>query len=180
MASPKPATKPVGSGELFTRPEGHTGEVGHVVVDADGVPCSCGGHGCLETVAGQDAILRAAGIAPKAQTRSQAIVALVPALRKGTPEAAAAVERAGRFPAMADASIARLANFSSVVLSGHFAELDSWLQAPLFRRLERHAPGRFTQATVSLSKAWKADALLGAAGSVVQSLLEAPHLLRQQ
>jgi glucokinase len=30
---------------------GNAGHVGHVVVELDGQPCSCGGHGCVETVA---------------------------------------------------------------------------------------------------------------------------------
>ncbi|HTI74817.1 MAG TPA: ROK family protein, partial [Mycobacterium sp.] len=30
---------------------GNAGHVGHVVVDPDGRLCSCGGHGCVETVA---------------------------------------------------------------------------------------------------------------------------------
>lgn len=38
-----------------------TGGLGHVVVDPDGPGCRCGGHGCLEQVAGQEALLRAAG-----------------------------------------------------------------------------------------------------------------------
>src|SRR6202789_311551 len=30
---------------------GNAGHVGHVVVERDGEPCTCGGHGCVETVA---------------------------------------------------------------------------------------------------------------------------------
>ena len=30
---------------------GNAGHVGHVVVDQDGGPCSCGGRGCVETIA---------------------------------------------------------------------------------------------------------------------------------
>src|SRR4051812_30065817 len=30
---------------------GNAGHVGHVVVDPDGGPCSCGGRGCVETIA---------------------------------------------------------------------------------------------------------------------------------
>ena len=30
---------------------GNAGHVGHVVVELDGQPCPCGGHGCVETVA---------------------------------------------------------------------------------------------------------------------------------
>lgn len=37
---------------------GTAGELGHMVLDPDGEPCSCGNRGCLETVAGTEAILR--------------------------------------------------------------------------------------------------------------------------
>ena len=48
--------------ELFAGPQGQAGEVGHMVVEPSGPGCSCGGHGCLETFAGQEAIFSEAGI----------------------------------------------------------------------------------------------------------------------
>ena len=50
--------------ELFAGPQGQAGEVGHMVVEPSGPACSCGGHGCLETYAGQEAIFSEAGIPP--------------------------------------------------------------------------------------------------------------------
>lgn len=167
----------VGS-ELFTGPEGHAGEVGHIVVDPEGVRCSCGGTGCLETVSGQDAILAAAGIAAESRTRTESIEALVRALNDGRPSALSAVERAGRYLGVALASTARVVNIGSVVLGGHFAVLDPWLRVPLLESLERYAPGRFAPEQVGLSAVGQAGALLGAAGSVVRSLVDAPHRLQ--
>ncbi|TLM72165.1 ROK family protein [Pseudarthrobacter sp. NamB4] len=167
----------VGS-ELFTGPGGHAGEVGHVVVDPEGVRCSCGGTGCLETVSGQDAILAAAGIAAGSRTRSESIEALVQALHEGQPRALSAVERAGQYLGVALASTARVMNVGSLVLGGHFAVLDPWLRAPLLDSLERYAPGRFAPEQVGLSAVGQAGALLGAAGSVVRSLVDAPHRLQ--
>lgn len=40
------------------------GEIGHVRVVANGLPCSCGNYGCLETVASVPAILRSVGADP--------------------------------------------------------------------------------------------------------------------
>jgi glucokinase len=37
---------------------GFAGEIGHAVVDVGGVPCACGGHGCLEAIASAGAITR--------------------------------------------------------------------------------------------------------------------------
>jgi predicted NBD/HSP70 family sugar kinase len=47
-------------GHLFRGTRGFAGEIGHVLVDPAGPPCHCGGTGCLETYAGQEAILTAA------------------------------------------------------------------------------------------------------------------------
>ncbi|GLW10000.1 hypothetical protein Misp01_51290 [Microtetraspora sp. NBRC 13810] len=46
-------------GRVFRGTQGFAGELGHVVVDPDGPACRCGGRGCLERYAGQDALLHA-------------------------------------------------------------------------------------------------------------------------
>ncbi|MGN7148679.1 ROK family protein [Arthrobacter sp. SAFR-179] len=163
--------------ELFTGPHGHAGEVGHIVVDPDGGHCSCGGTGCLETVAGQDAIFAAAGLAPDGGSRSAHMSALMRALQAGEPRAVSAVERAGRSLGIALASAARVVNIESVVLGGHFAVLEPWLRAPLLAGLEKYAPGKYDSSQVAVSLVGDSGALLGAAGSVIRSLVEAPHRL---
>jgi len=47
-------------GNLYTGSTGAAGEFGHLVVDPDGRPCSCGRRGCLEAVVCDEAILAAA------------------------------------------------------------------------------------------------------------------------
>ena len=39
---------------------GRAGEIGHVVVDEQGLPCTCGNRGCLEAIAGEGGLLAAA------------------------------------------------------------------------------------------------------------------------
>ena len=48
------------NGRLFRGDRPGAGEIGHVRVVDDGLPCSCGNHGCLETVASVPSILRMA------------------------------------------------------------------------------------------------------------------------
>jgi predicted NBD/HSP70 family sugar kinase len=45
------------NGSLFTGNSGMTGELGHIQVDPEGALCRCGNRGCLETVAGAQALL---------------------------------------------------------------------------------------------------------------------------
>ncbi|WP_457962658.1 ROK family protein [Arthrobacter sp. D1-29] len=181
--------------ELFTGPDGHSGELGHVVVHPEGSVCSCGGTGCLETIAGQDAIFAAAGIGADitdpgpvqqpdgawgqaALSRSESVARLLAALSRDDPAAVTAVSRAGHYLGVAIASTARLLNISSVVLGGHFALLADWLRPALAASLTTYAPGKVPPEQISLSAVGEAGALLGTAGSVVRSLVEAPHRLQ--
>lgn len=53
-------------GHLYRGTRGLAGEVGHIVIDAGGPPCSCGLHGCLEMTASGPAIARLADEAVRA------------------------------------------------------------------------------------------------------------------
>ncbi|WP_308170077.1 ROK family transcriptional regulator, partial [Acrocarpospora catenulata] len=72
------------AGALFRGSRGFAGELGHVVVAPNGPPCRCGGRGCLEQYAGQDALLRPLTSPPSppsppgATTASPPIVPTVP------------------------------------------------------------------------------------------------------
>ncbi|MGH4022478.1 MAG: ROK family protein, partial [Pseudonocardiaceae bacterium] len=48
----------IASGRPVYGRTGNAGHVGHVVVEPDGDPCSCGGRGCLETVAAGPRLVR--------------------------------------------------------------------------------------------------------------------------
>jgi glucokinase len=70
---------------------GNAGEIGHVVIRADGPPCGCGRRGCWETLCGGRALDRAAALAlgdPAARAADLAVWA------QRTPAAATALAQA--------------------------------------------------------------------------------------
>jgi predicted NBD/HSP70 family sugar kinase len=83
-------------GRVTRGAHGFAGELGHVVVDPSGRPCSCGARGCLETIAGADA----------GGTPDQIAAALAAALRSLVhvldPEA---ILLGGRFADLGDAFV---------------------------------------------------------------------------
>ncbi|KHL03554.1 ROK family transcriptional regulator [Sinomonas humi] len=163
--------------ELFAGPGGHAGEVGHVVVEPTGSQCSCGGRGCLETVAGQEAILAAAGITNGGSTTAARMAALQAALEAGDAQAISAVERAGHYLGIAVVSAARLIDLSAVVLGGHFAALATWIRPALLASLRSFAPGAVASDAVAFSELGTTAALRGAAGAAVRRALAAPYAL---
>ncbi|HET8755901.1 MAG TPA: ROK family transcriptional regulator [Solirubrobacteraceae bacterium] len=129
-------------GELFRGAQGFGGEFGHMTLDPGGKPCACGSRGCLETVAGLEALLEMAGLDPSSATTTagsgEPVAALASRARAGDENALAALREGGRWLGIAIASAANLLNFQAVVLGGFFGQLSTWLAAPIARELEVH------------------------------------------
>jgi predicted NBD/HSP70 family sugar kinase len=145
-------------GELFRGPGGRAGELGHVVVDPDGPPCSCGGRGCLEQLAGQLALLALAGAADVEDL-----------LRSPGP----AVAVAGRALGVALAGVVNLVDVPAVVLGGLYARLGDPLAAAVTAELRARVPAR-PGVAVRLSGPGTGGALRAAGAAVVRRRLRHP------
>jgi predicted NBD/HSP70 family sugar kinase len=69
--------------ELYQGLHGFSGEMGHMVINMNGVPCSCGSKGCWEAYASEHALLKRAGsdstlesLIDKAQNQDEKAIAL--------------------------------------------------------------------------------------------------------
>jgi predicted NBD/HSP70 family sugar kinase len=129
-------------GELFRGAQGFGGEFGHMTLDPGGRPCGCGSRGCLETVAGLEALLEMAGMDPAGAATTagsgEPVAALAARARAGDEAALEALREGGRWLGIAIASAANLLNFQAVVLGGFFGQLSTWLAAPIARELGTH------------------------------------------
>ncbi|HEU4896474.1 MAG TPA: ROK family transcriptional regulator [Actinomycetota bacterium] len=170
------------AGELFRGAHGHAGELGHTTLEPDGPPCACGGRGCLELYAGQEAILRRAGLDPAASTSTGRadgpVGTLVARLAAGDPRALEALEVAGRSLGVATAALVKLLDPDSVVLGGVYALLAPWLREPFQRALVAGIPmTRAAPPRVAISALGPDAAVRGAAGLVTARMLAHPGAL---
>ncbi|MEU8640194.1 ROK family transcriptional regulator [Amycolatopsis sp. NPDC048633] len=163
------------NGSLFSGARGLAGELGHVVVAPEGPACRCGGRGCLETFAGQEALL-AAG-------QAGSVPALLAALEHGDEPALEACAAAGRALGVALTSAVNLLDLDRIVLGGVFTQLYPWLSGPVSEVLSARLGGlRGAPPVLSASRLGGDAATLGAAGRVVHRVLAdpAPFLARVQ
>jgi predicted NBD/HSP70 family sugar kinase len=165
--------------ELFRGVRGFAGEVGHVAVDRDGPRCRCGARGCLELVAGQEAILRAAGLTGEAGTSmgqpGGSVAELLARARGGEPRTLQAIEAAGRGLGVAVAALVNLVDPTTVVLGGLYTLLAPWLREPFSEELaERVVAQRWSPVRVLASRLGPDAAVRGAAGTVVKEILAHP------
>jgi predicted NBD/HSP70 family sugar kinase len=149
---------------------GHAGELGHVVVRPHGDPCGCGARGCLETIAGKEAILRAAGLDPRGD-----IDALTAALDAADPRALSVVESVAEALSLAVGAAANLIDPGAIVLGGTLAELGPQLLGALEARLNAQLrPLRGKAPAVLASELGEHSAVLGGAVSVLDAVVADP------
>ncbi len=152
-------------GTLFRGVRGFAGELGHLSVDPRGPRCGCGSRGCLEQLAGQTALLRAA--------RAVSEDDLLARLARGERRATAALTRAGRALGLALAGAVNLLDVPAVVLGGFYARVGERLVEPVSAELTRRViSGAPVQ--VRVSELGADAAMLGAAGTVVRGVIAEP------
>lgn len=123
-------------GEIARGRTGNAGHIGHLVVPGSSEPCSCGGVGCLETVAsGPSAVRWARSQGWSGKTGRE----LAEGARSGDAIAVDALHRAGTALGGAIASAAALLDVDLAVIGGGFAQSGAPLWEPMLDAAARHA-----------------------------------------
>ncbi|MFM7607154.1 MAG: ROK family protein [Prosthecobacter sp.] len=134
-------------GKLRLGPLNAAGELGHQTVDPHGLPCGCGSHGCLETVASGPALtaegvrLLLSGNAPRLHDLcggdlNRVTAATVgQAAREGDTMLLKAIERMGRWIGIAAANLVSALHPRMIVLGGGVAQLGELLLEPMRQTL---------------------------------------------
>ncbi|MEH0822295.1 MULTISPECIES: ROK family protein [unclassified Micromonospora] len=162
-------------GALFRGARGWSGELGHVPVDPDGPRCRCGARGCLETYAGQEAVLGAAGLSGADLPADTAARRLADLATEGDPATLDALRAAGTALGVAVAGVVNLLDLDTVVLGGGYATLAPWLRPPVEAELtDRVLTAAWSPVTVRAAALGPASAAVGGAGSVVRRIIARP------
>lgn len=173
-------------GQLY-RGGGHCGasEIGHVRAVEGGELCACGHFGCLETVAGQRAILRWARTIylnqPDSLLHQTAadpdridMAAVVAAYQAGDPALAQMVAQLGRYLGSAAANLVAALNVPLVVLAGSVAQFGAALaQAVKAEMVQRSFAPLAERTEVRVSALGDDAVMLGAAALLLANELGA-------
>ena len=160
-------------GRLLRGSRGYGGELGHVTIHPGGVVCRCGARGCLEAYANQEVLFRSAGL--EGEEPSRRLDRLVELAEAGARPALRALTDVGTALGIAAASAVNLLDVDAVVLGGIYAPLTPWLAEPLSHELAHRAiTADWAPVAVRASTLGATAAVVGAAGSVVRGIREAP------
>ena len=164
-------------GMLLRGRRGFAGELGHMPVYPDGLPCPCGSHGCLEQYAGEEAVLGNCGLQDEAGDR---VAVLVEQASGGRDAVRRALDAAGRALGIALAGAVNLVDPETVVLGGAYADLAEWLTPGMQTELGTRVKIRpWEPAGLVVSGLRREGPVIGAATAVVQRVIKDPAVIRQ-
>ncbi len=162
-------------GAIFPGSDGFAGEIGHIPVRPfDGDECRCGGRGCLETIAGQEAIARRVGIqGARSETSSPAILVAERA-RAGDASVIRALDEVAEFLGIGIAAAVSTVNPRRVVLAGTLGTLAPWLLPGARAAVARRTTVAPTAVEIVGSELADEAAIRGGAALVLQGVLSDP------
>ena len=122
-------------GRPFRGAHGFAGEMGHVLVDPDGVICRCGNRGCLETLVSGPAVCELL----RRSHGELGVPELLALAHGGDSGARRAIADAGRVVGRATADLCNYLNPDVVVVGGELAGAGEALLGPMREAILRYA-----------------------------------------
>jgi N-acetylglucosamine repressor len=158
------------NGELYYGPRGGAGEIGHIIVNTEGAPCTCGNRGCLELYASEPALISqvARGISDSSQTLT---VNQVAALYNAGHEAVVEViQRVSTYMGYAVINVVNTLAPELVVLGGSLGQLTPIIADQVQERVRHSLASPLHQHTRVVSSQIENGAVRGAAMLVIRQV----------
>lgn len=123
-------------GELYRGANGSAGEIGHMVIDEDGLPCYCGNRGCLEVYASGTGIMRRA---TELGLEVDSSYELYESARRGDDQAQKIFREMGRYLGVGMANLVNMLNPAMIVLGGKVSEAWDYFVPTAIEEMKRRA-----------------------------------------
>jgi predicted NBD/HSP70 family sugar kinase len=154
-------------GELYKGARGYAGETGHMTIEAEGKPCSCGSRGCWELYASERTYDHPETVLPARTTPE-----LVQYAAQGDEEALLHFAHMGEYLGIGVTNLINSFNPEVIVIGGALSEAEEWLGEPLRRVVaERTLPYHKQQLEITFSRLGSRGTMIGAVFSAVMHFL---------
>ena len=168
------------NGKMYNGSSGLAGEFSHIPLVPNGKLCTCGKHGCLETVASMIAIeQKATEIVTGSNTPGNLVIEdgqigikqVFDEAKKGDPLSIRLISEAGYYIGQGLSILIHIMNPQVIVLSGIGVEAGKLWLAPIQQAINEHSIPRLSSFTGLLLSNLGADAeLIGAASFVMEHI----------
>ena len=172
-------------GKLWLGDSGFAGEFGHITIDPEGIECTCGNVGCLETVASAPNIVRrtherlmrdsTSSLSRLGLNKNFTAADIAHAANDGDDFALMMLERTGRYIGTAIAAVINLLNIERIVLGGRIMEAGDLILHPIIREAGRRSFQPCFEATQIVAAALGSDAVPIGAAMLARDMSGAAH-----
>lgn len=173
------------NGKIYEGKSGFAGELGHINVVEDGLLCTCGKKGCLETVSSGTALIQHAqrGISSGKQSLISEMVndnlddihvsTIIEALENGDMFAIDLISQAGAYLGKGIAGLIHIFNPETIIVGGKVAGAKHFLLDPIHQSLNKYTIHRIKLDTEIIASSLEEKVkLLGAVAMVMNKLFE--------
>lgn len=154
-------------GELYKGSRGYAGETGHMCIEAEGTPCSCGSQGCWELYASEKAYDLAPMALPAYHTRD-----LIGFAADGNAAALQQFSLMGTYLGIGLTNLINSFNPELIVIGGALSEARGWLEETMQQVVaKRTLPYHKQQLEIAFSTLGSRAAMIGAGFSAAMHFL---------
>ncbi|MFT5879888.1 MAG: N-acetylglucosamine repressor [Moritella sp.] len=173
----------INNGRIFTNYNNQVGEIGHIKIEPLGLRCHCGNHGCLETIASNDAIIKQVtglitqGHATSLTLENLTIESVCDAANAGDELAVQVLQRVSKILGQAIAIIINLFNPQKLLIKGEITAAKALIFPIIEQSVQQHALGSFLPNLVITEAQFQREPSMAGVALVRKALLEG-HLLK--
>lgn len=151
--------------ELYRGKNGFSGEVGHMIIELNGKPCSCGSRGCWEAYASENALLESAN--------TDSFEALIEKAREWDETAISHFEQIGQYLGYGINNIINTFNPDQVILGNRLAMAKDWIEQPILNTIENNTLAYHqNDLQFNFSELGKYSTALGVSAFVVENFIK--------
>ncbi|MEC0368725.1 ROK family transcriptional regulator [Paenibacillus chibensis] len=155
------------AGELYKGSRGYAGETGHMCIEAEGIPCSCGSRGCWELYASEKAYDLASMELPAHRTPD-----LIGFAARGDAAAERQFSEIGAYLGIGLTNLINSFNPELIVIGGPLSEAREWLEPSMQQMVaKRTLPYHKQQLEIAFSTLGSRAAMIGAGFSAAMHFL---------
>jgi glucokinase-like ROK family protein len=159
--------------ELVRGSQGIAGEFGHMTIEAQGLKCSCGNHGCLEMYASERALVRRYQQLTGTHLTTEEILLR---LKENDAAALEAIQTVGQYLGIGVANLLNGLNPSLILIGNRLSAAGEWLVRPIEQTVRNRCfTLPYTQVRIQTSSLGRNACAIGAASLVLHEYFAGPR-----
>jgi glucokinase-like ROK family protein len=151
--------------ELYQGKNGFSGEMGHMIIDINGKPCSCGSRGCWEAYASENALLEMAN--------TDSLESMIALAEDRNQISHKLLGEIGTYLGYGINNIINTFNPDQVIIGNRLALAKQWIEEPIRTTIQNHTLAHHQkEMRIDFSKLGKYSTALGVSAFVVERFIK--------